>query len=357
MKRTILDFTSNRLAFILMATLLVLIALSAVIPQRGIAQDQMLDWKEMLGGSYTLIETIGLDRIYFSPLFFVVLGLLGVNLAVANIRRFRLVYRVHGTLLRARHLGSIVFHLSLLVIMTSVILNYAYKFNGMFALTEGQTGRDAPEGYSRQFAGPLSEKASGRFRVTMKDVDTDFRVGESTTTAATLLIQPQGHRDAIEGTIRINQPLRYEDFEFHLGAKTGYSPEILLIDSEGEVRFRSFVRLAAQKTDGRETHADYVPLGIAPLNMRVEVEAGEPGFMPRVWVQQEGSEPAEVTLAPGDTLGYAGWRIAIPRMRQWAFVEVVRSPFLDLVFFGFWAALAGMLIGFVPRIVGRRRHA
>ena len=139
MRRRTLDLTSNRLAFMLMASLVLLMVLSAVIPQQNISQSQILDWHETLGPGYGVIERLGLDRIYFSPPFFVVLALLGVNLAAANIKRFRLVYRVEGTLLRLRHLGSIVFHLALILIMVAVILNYLFKFEGAFAMTEGQT--------------------------------------------------------------------------------------------------------------------------------------------------------------------------------------------------------------------------
>ncbi|UCH16488.1 MAG: sugar transferase, partial [Burkholderiales bacterium] len=87
---------------------------AAVIPQRDVADDQMLDWRQFLGDAYRIVERLGLDRIYFTPLFFICLGLLAVNLVMGNVRRFRTIYKAEKTLLKLRHVGSIIFHLSLL---------------------------------------------------------------------------------------------------------------------------------------------------------------------------------------------------------------------------------------------------
>ena len=117
-----INLASNRLAFVLIGLLFLLILLSAVIPQAEFAEEQIVDWQETLGDNYRIIDKLGLDRIYRTPVFFGILALLGLNLLVANIRRFRTVYRTERTLLRLRHLGSILFHLSILAIMAGGIL-------------------------------------------------------------------------------------------------------------------------------------------------------------------------------------------------------------------------------------------
>jgi hypothetical protein len=58
-------------------------------------------------------------------------------------------------------------------------------------------------------------------------------------------------------------------------------------------------------------------------------------------------------VAPGDTVVAADLRVGVPRTRRWCYVEVVRAPFLPLVFAGFWTALAGLTISALARISGK----
>ena len=55
-------------------------------------------------------------------------------------------------------------------------------------------------------------------------------------------------------------------------------------------------------------------------------------------------------MALGDTVVVADLRVGVPRIRRWCYVEVVRAPFLGLVFGGFWTALAGLTISALARI-------
>ena len=143
-----INFASIRLAFFLIALLFLLILLSAIIPQKDIASGQITDVKENLGKYYVVIEKLKLDEIYTAPYFFIVLGLLATNIILGNIKRFRTIYKTEKTLIKARYLGSILFHFSLILIMLGVILNYLYKFEGIYGITEGQTVADQENNYS-----------------------------------------------------------------------------------------------------------------------------------------------------------------------------------------------------------------
>ena len=189
MRRIGVGLASTRLAFILIAALLAMIVVSAVIPQRDFVEGQIVDWRATLGERYAFIEQLGLDRIYFSPPFFVVLSLLAVNLVAGSIRRFRTVLRVERTLLKARHVGSIVFHLSLLLIIGGIVLDYLFKFHGVFGLTEGQTASDEPSEYFRVFTGPLYRGAYGRFEISLERVHEIYEIGGASTEAAEIAKQ------------------------------------------------------------------------------------------------------------------------------------------------------------------------
>ena len=56
----------------------------------------------------------------------------------------------------------------------------------------------------------------------------------------------------------------------------------------------------------------------------------------------------------GETIELNEFELSIPELRRWCYVVVVRSPFLNLIFFGFWSALAGLAISLVPRVTAKR---
>jgi cytochrome c biogenesis protein ResB len=351
---------STRLAFVLIGVLLVMIVVSAVIPQRGIADGQIVDWRATLGERYALIERAGLDRIYFSYPFFLVLSLLAVNLAAGNVRRFRTVWRVERTLLKARHVGSIVFHISLLLIIGGVVLNYLYKFHGVFGLTEGQTAHDDPADYFRVLEGPLFRDTYDRFEISVEKVHEIYEIGGADTEAAEISVRASAESVSERETMRINRPFAWRGLEFHLGARIGYSPELFVVDADGRRLFRGFVRLKTHDTEGPAVFEDFLLL--PEENVRVHLSVlPDPtaGRAPERHVSVERGEDLlfRGAVAPGDTVEAADLRVGVPRVRRWCYVEVVESPFLGLVFAGFWTALAGLAISALARISRREWRA
>ncbi|MBI5467374.1 MAG: cytochrome c biogenesis protein ResB [Candidatus Kerfeldbacteria bacterium] len=351
---------STRLAFVLIALLTSLIVLSAIIPQQDIAQDQMIDWRNALGDRYVVIEWLGLDRIYYTPAFFVVLGLLGLNLAVGTFRRFRIVLKLEGTLLRLHHVGSIVFHMSLLIIMASVIANYLYKFDGVMALTQGQTGHDSEADYFRMFRGPLYQLGEERFSVQLEELAVKSDTSGNESPVARVALTPTGGGPTVTQEIATNQPLRYESVEVHFGLVNGYSPELIVTDSAGRRLFAGFVRLAVQSTKGQRHHYDFVQLSQIDLTANIRAvpsasEASNPDFL--LTVSGQDSSVAERPMTPRDTLSAYGYNFTIPRWRRWCYLNVVENPYLHFVFAGFWSALAGLALGLTGRMAWRRRNA
>ena len=343
-------FSSLRLAFVLLTVLAVLIILSAIIPQKGIAVGQMADWQEILGDNYRIIETLGLDRIYYSPLFFIVLGLLALNLIWGNLKRFRLIFRSRRNIFRLRHLGSIIFHLSLIMIMCGVILNYLYKFEGIFALTEGQSTVDSPNSYFREYSGPLYESDYNRFSLTLEKVNP--AVGEGEAVGVEITVQPAGNNVPLKSIVMTNNPLKMADLEIHYGMFKGYSPEVI-ISVAAKPLLSGFIRLATQITETGERWADFVLLPDKGMKVGVDVIEGKNGSLDfKIDVERGGQTIYDGTMILGDSVRFDEYVISIPRMRRWCYIDVVESPFLGLVFFGFWSALTGMLISFLARIRG-----
>ncbi len=348
-----INLASTRMAFFLIAILLILVLISAIIPQQDFTEALNLGLHDAMGGNYQIIETLGLDRIFYTPVFFIVLGLLGLNLAVGNIKRFRTVYRVEKTLLKLRHLGSIIFHLSLLVIMSGIILHFLHRYEGRFSLTEGQTLADRASDYHREFKGPLFQERYNRFRITLINIIDTLDASGAPVDKAQVEIELRD-RTKKRGEISTNHPLPLAGIDFHYGASTGYSPELIIINLEGERLFSGIVRVAAQEAPDGIKHHDFVE--IEQLGLKISfVIAQEETISDQPPVDIEISRSDSVlwsgTITQSDTASFENMHLMVPRLRRWCYIGAVQNPFLYLVFFGFWTAIAGMTLGFISRVM------
>lgn len=348
---------SLRLAFFLIALLLAMVVVSAVIPQKDIASGRIFDWQGALGDDYAVIDRLGLDRIYYTPAFFAVVALLGLNLIFGNIRRFRIIHASRNGLFRLRYIGSIVFHLSLLVIIAGILLNYLYKYEGVLALTEGQQASDRAAEYFREFKGPLYRDAYENFAVRLDSLRRAADVSAPAGTARITLL-PNGETP-LSGEISINHPLEWKDIEFHIGQTTGYSPEIHLLDEKDSTVFRAFMRVAVGHEDNRDIHRDFVFIPDQDLRLEVEVvppEAdGEYRFS--VAVHDRDMQVYEGVVGLGQAAEFEGAKLILSRIRSWCYIGVIKSPYLGLVFFGFWSGLSGMALVFASRILSTDRKS
>ena len=346
---------SPRLAFALITALLALIVASAIVPQDGWAEHEVLDWRAALGGGYGVIERLGLTRIYTSPTFFVVLGLLSANVVANGVRRFGAVYRTERTLARARHVGSILFHFALVLVMAACIANYLFKFRGVFAVTEGQTVRDAHGEYFTVFSGPLRRDASDRFTLRLEQVALGASSDAGGSRKASIALATTGAGEPLRADVAMNHPLQWGDVEFHLGRSAGYSPELLLEGADGTVRFRSFVRLATRTEDGSPRFSDYVILPEEDLRVLLAVvpaAGGEPER--RATVLRGDHVLFEGALPEGQAAAFGEYRLSVPRLRRWVYVDVVENPFQGVIFLAFWLGLAGLATTLVPRVFRSR---
>jgi hypothetical protein len=359
MRRFRINIASTRLAFFLIALVVVQILISAIVPQKGLVEEQIIGMRSMLGEDNAVVRILQLDRIFFSPVFLISLGLLTVNLLAGNIKRFRTVLRVEGTLLKARHLGSITFHLALLMVISGVMLHSLYRFDGAFGITEGQRVLDEESNYFYIDKGSLSREPAGKFALILEDIDREFPVKDATTEAATVVLEPLNGGAPVKGRLRINQPFRWGGFEFHYGALTGYSPEVLVLDSSGEVLFRRFVRMKVRKSGNEWIHADFIELPDSRIRVEVHINEGVGQGTPpgrRLSVTKGDSTLFEGDVAAGDTVVAGEIRVAVPRVRNWCYLHAVRNPWLWLVFTGFWVGLAGLTITVLPRAFPKKER-
>jgi hypothetical protein len=351
------NLASTRLAFFLLAVLAVLILLSALVPQQGIAQHQILDWKKALGDGYVVIDKLGLDRIYTSPLFVAVVLALSVSLVAGNVKRIGRLRRVRNIRTRLRLAGSIVFHFALLLIVAGSALNHLYRYRVVFGLTEGQTVTSLPGGQYRDLSGPLCRTGDDFFVIGVAQIHEELAIGDVATEAAEISVAGGHDAGPERGLVRVNRPLRRNGLEFHLGARIGYSPELAVTDATGNKVFRSFVRVAQRQGVDGVVNSDFVVLPGDRTRIALSVTDG-PGpdqrARTRVSVEQGGKQLYNGFPGTEGTGLPDGSEIAVPRLRRWCYIEAIRNPFMSVVFAGFWIALAGLVITLAPRLMPAR---
>jgi cytochrome c biogenesis protein ResB len=352
-----INFASTKLAFFLIAALAIFVILSAIIPQRDFSEEQITDLKKLLGGGYEIIEKLKLDQIYTAPYFFILLGLLAINMAVGNFRRFRIVIKTERMLLKARYLGIIVFHMSLILIMIAVILNYLYRHEVVYAFTEGQSLSNFRNSYLREFSGPAYTESEDRYELRLDRVNESYEVEGSFTRAAEISLLPDNDSVAITATILTNHPLEWNHLEFHIGPKSGYSPELLVNDAAGNRLFKSFVRLASRKVENRTVHSDYITLNQQNAKIDITILADSTADIRtkyQIAVYQNGLLLCDRTLTDKEIMDCEDFQISVLRLRRWCYISAVESPFQNWIFFGFWTALAGLAVNFIPRLLESR---
>jgi hypothetical protein len=241
--------------------------------------------------------------------------------------------------------------------MAAVILNYLYKYDGVFALTEGQVGADSPDAYFREFKGPLYTDTYGRFTLKLDSLGVYRSDGDGQKVSAFVSHRPTGTEDTISAEIVTNRPYVYGDIEFHYGQLLGYSPELHVSDSLGETIFRSFVRLAARPSEDGITHADFLVIPRRDIRVDIEVQSENRSSLSPIYkvsIARSGQIAYDADIAAGESFTYEDMTISIPRTRRWCYIDVVTSPFLNLIFVGFWTGLAGLAASLAGRVIGKK---
>ncbi len=347
MGRIRFKFRSMPVAAFLLALLLLQLLLMAVIPQQGMGgAGRFRGAADLMAQPPGWLALLHLDRIYQSLLFRATLLLLAAHIIYGNVCRVRNLLRPRSRRERLRRLGSVVFHLGLLVVIGGVFLNSACRTDAVFGLTVGQTVRDIPTDRLDGRAGPWARAATGRFVLKLERLQVATDATGAPDAEATILIGPPDGGSATRGTVSFNNPFRWRGLAVRIGAIIGYSPEIVVIDTVGGTCMRRFVRMAATPgPDGKLLHRDFIDApcgGLGRLRLTMERDAASPDDVRLVLGLRDGDRWRDHRLAVGDTLAAGGVRITSPRLRRWCHLSVTGDPWLNLVFGGFWTALAGL---------------
>jgi cytochrome c biogenesis protein len=237
--------------------------------------------------------------------------------------------------------GTVIAHLSLIVIMAGAVLGAAGFRDEGFAVAVGSTV-------------PVENGTNLTIQATSFS-DSYYENGSPADYASHLILYENGQQVA-ERTIRVNDPLRYGDIKVF---QSFYGPaaDVLVKDATGATLFEDGVPLVWQSTDETKVigqfsvpSQDLTVYVISVASGRID-QTIKPGQMQvEIYRGNETATPVGLqVLDPGKPATVAGLEVTFVRERQYTGLIVARDPGGPLVWLGAILLVAGvMLVFFFP---------
>lgn len=247
---------------------------------------------------------------------------------------------------------SVLFHIGLMISLLGGIADKSSSLSGVMLLTEGQAFTENHLNYLNVVEAPLFNENHQFFNVSLGKVDAKYKQGVMTDLVAELRLTDGGYQR--DEKIRVNYPLAYKGF-FFLVEKSGFSPQIDIIDRQGKPVLSAFVSLANIK---KESFDDNIRVAGYKLKLRLWPNTVHPRQLylvngPRLELEAEkgGKTVWKESLNEGQTLLSPVGYITFSDLRRWIYFRVSYNPALDIIFWGLLLASLGITIRLllVPR--------
>lgn len=390
---------SVRLAAVLMGILLAACVISFVVPQSNKPQLTLYEtWSANNPELAAVINAVGFDDVFSSPLMMAIYALLAANLTACTLRRLsrRRRRRVsvppapeHATdvgfgdaahadrALRSAlsrvsrawkptrseggdgvvldggwlgFIGSMILHAGLILLLVGGLVSALTRFGGELALTVGQSLPDVAESYPAPPREPLFGSGYSDGSVGLESLQFDYEDGLITSAEGVLSFQ------SAEGfelkKVRINEPARWNGKSYLLFSG-GHAVALRVADKNGSVLLDGIVRLG-DRTDGG--YADTAKLADGSvLGVRTAADASDPRKSdeevmiirdPQVTVTvTRGSQPAtSATLTPGARAEVDGLTVEAGRVTLWTTFLVREDGGIPVTYLAFALVIIGMTL-------------
>lgn len=251
-------------------------------------------------------------------------------------------------------LGSIAFHLGLLVVLAGVAASRVGAMAGEIVLTEGFPVPLARASF-RLLDGELAERPERT--LTMRDFAPEYSAAGTNVDFAAVLAVADAGRIEREAVVRVNQELDWEDLALSL-QRYGFAPELVVHDARGRRRLEGTGVLQLLPPGKPDT----LPLeGGGALRLRLfpdhalaaDGQDGTRSMLPRnpvlavTWLDGAGREVGRGQVARGGELALPAGTIRFVGLSYWAGFMVARDPGVWLFIAGFALGLGGLVLRFL----------
>jgi hypothetical protein len=361
---------SVRFAVLIVALIAVACAAGTLVPQ-GSEAARYLEAHPEAAQRFAVFEAVGLTAVYTSWWFIGLLFVLSASVLACSSKRFSALLRTSG-FARRRCLGSLLTHMSILLILAGGIVRGVWGVKGYVELREG---RPVTEFLTDKGARPLP----AALRLNRFEVETDQPKDQEP--ASRLLVRWPEKNVEVDLAVLLNQPqsvpsgpdgsgeafsievLKYEP-DFLVDPETGTvgsrsteprNPAILVAVNGADYhnhtwlfsRFPGFATRVGGHDEGPSPLELIYQAGAAPT-----AQAGAPikAFRSHVEFLPEGAPPVSGTVEVNGPFSFGGYTFYQsgyrPEQPDWTALQVVRDPGVPLVYAGFVLMIAGLFVVF-----------
>jgi len=250
--------------------------------------------------------------------------------------------------------GSILFHLSFLILVVGALASVWTRSESSFVLTEGQTFRGHAGEFLSRSPAVLAWEGIDSLDLTLQRFVPEF--GELPTYTSELVFREAG-AEVARREIRTFQSGAYGGRTFYL-EDHGFSPRFVVQAANGSVLFDGFVALASHVSETEVRYEDVFAVPVAGLKIEgqlfpdAEQKAGHwrslsprptrPVFLARI--EQGGRPVFDGPISLGETVTLDGLQVDFAELRYWSGLQMVTDFGVPILYTGFLLGCFGLAL-------------
>ncbi len=277
-------------------------------------------------------------------------------------------WQMHGAKGGAGVLGSVLFHIGILLALVAVVLSTSASFRASVKLTEGQAFDARTDAYGMQKVGRWYSPPEQPLTFRLVRVDPKYGVNGATTVAS--IVEPtfegKTSRFLAQTPVYISSGLAHADVTIHQGRETGFAPLVVVEDGEGKRLLEGYVQLATAGGAERESYLDYVHVKDRDVSVELELlpdaayrhgayvfrSAALKKPVLRVVVRERGDVVLDQFIPSTRDVTAGGYTVYFGGVRRWSQLDVSDEPGVPVLMV---ATLLGSL-GLALRLLRVRRR-
>lgn len=252
--------------------------------------------------------------------------------------------------------GSIVFHLSFLVLLLGILYSGMSRYVGLMVITEGQTVTEQRQDYLTTGKVPLLGERHQGFQIRLDRFQPTYYEGKTGIDYVADLTVLERGQEVRKERVRVNQPLTYKGTTFLL-ERYGFAPRFILTDAEGEEVFNSFVNLRVL-AEGSEDFFTIPQAGLVvrarfyPDMVVVDGQLITKSLLPHnpvmfLVISDGGGTLFEGTVSLGEAAELGNMALSFAGLRYWTQYRVVKDAAETIIFGGFWLGVTGLAVRYL----------
>ncbi len=348
---------------LLIALITLSIVISSVMPQRGFRGEEYFETLSNRHPVFTdAITFLQLDQVYSSVWFLCLIGILWLTLIITSWDQSRALFNhiksheqklpLHFYMAKS---GVFLFHLSLVLIVTTAIYGLAFFQRGYVKLIEGETFEASKGSWSETTVGFFANKMTLDFNIILTRFKVDYwKNNEEKSLSSNLLLENQDSEKPVNAQLNLSEPFEYNDVTLYQGNEFGYSlTYVLSSNKKRPVATHFLLNATGKKYEAVKGKNDFPttpfifdirfwPDVTTPSyflnNPGVDLEVSDKGknlFTGRMLLGDSVTLTEELTLHFFDT-------------RYWTRIIVARNYGIPLLYTGFLLATIGVVLMYWP---------